>query len=191
MQVDAQGACWLDADEHHMGLALRTSGPLNCSEWKDGRQALRLGHDASLEQAGAQHSLSPVMPRRRSGDCLIMRRQGSQTRANSRRCGRKICASKLVDPVIAADGCKNLLVKISGKKRKFCPNIKGLFRKRNMAVRILQGQPGSSEAGEGTLEARGRARQWPSPDYESGGQEFESLRARHLSMTSASSTRRG
>jgi hypothetical protein len=52
-----------------------------------------LGHDASLEQAGAQHSLSPVMPSRRSGDCLIMRRQGSQTRANSRICGRKVYAS--------------------------------------------------------------------------------------------------
>jgi hypothetical protein len=34
---------------------------------------LRLGHDASLEQAGAQHSLSPVMPRRRSGDYLSVR----------------------------------------------------------------------------------------------------------------------
>jgi hypothetical protein len=76
MQVDASGACWLDADEHHLGLALRTGGAPNCSEWNDGRQALRLGHDASLEQAGAQHSLSPVMPGRRSGDCLIMRRQG-------------------------------------------------------------------------------------------------------------------
>lgn len=31
---------------------------------------LRLGHDASLEQAGAQHSLSPVTPRGRSDDCL-------------------------------------------------------------------------------------------------------------------------
>ena len=55
MQVDAAGACWLDADEHHLGLAPRTGGALNCSEWNDGRQALRLGHDASLEQAGAQH----------------------------------------------------------------------------------------------------------------------------------------
>src|SRR2546429_1526999 len=65
MQVDAR-ACQLDTDEHHRGLALRTSGALNCNEWNDGRQALRLGHDASLEQAGAQHSLSPVMlPRRR------------------------------------------------------------------------------------------------------------------------------
>jgi hypothetical protein len=50
---------------------------------------------------------------------------------------------ELADPVIAADGCKNLLAKISGKKLKFCPNIKGLFRKRNMEVRILQGRPGS------------------------------------------------
>ena len=73
LQVDAPGACWLDANEHHVGLAVRTGGALNCSEWNDGREALRLGHDASLEQAGAQHSLSPVMPSRRSGDCLSMR----------------------------------------------------------------------------------------------------------------------
>jgi hypothetical protein len=48
MQVDAR-ACQLDTDEHHQGLALRTSGALNCNECNDGRQALRLGHDASLE----------------------------------------------------------------------------------------------------------------------------------------------
>ena len=36
MQVDVPGACWLDADEHHTGLALRTGGALNCSEWNDG-----------------------------------------------------------------------------------------------------------------------------------------------------------
>src|SRR4051812_22443201 len=65
LQVDAPGACWLDANEHHLGLAIGTGGALNCSEWNDGREALRLGHDASLEQAGAQHSLSPVMPRGR------------------------------------------------------------------------------------------------------------------------------
>jgi hypothetical protein len=94
LQVDAPGACWLNANEHHLGLALRTGGALNCSEWNDGREALRLGHDASLEQAGAQHSLSPVMPRRRSGDCLIMRRQGSQTRVNSQIFGRKVSASR-------------------------------------------------------------------------------------------------
>jgi hypothetical protein len=73
MQVDAPGACWLDVNEHHLGLALRTSGALNCSEWNDGREALRLGHDASLEQAGAQHSLSLAMPGRRCGDRLSMR----------------------------------------------------------------------------------------------------------------------
>jgi hypothetical protein len=94
MQVDAPGACWLDANEHHLGLALRTGGALNRSEWNDGRVALRLGHDASLEQAGAQHSLSPVMPRRRSGDCLSMRLEGSQTRVNSQIFGRKVSAPR-------------------------------------------------------------------------------------------------
>ena len=58
LQVDVPGACWLDANEHHLGLALRTGGALNCSERNDGREALRLGHDASLERAGAQHSLT-------------------------------------------------------------------------------------------------------------------------------------
>ena len=58
MQVDAPGACWLDANEHHLGLAFRTGGALNCSESNDGRQALRLGHDASLEQAGATLSVT-------------------------------------------------------------------------------------------------------------------------------------
>ena len=48
MQVDAR-ACWLDTGEHHRSLALRTSGALNCNDWNDGRQALRPGHDASLE----------------------------------------------------------------------------------------------------------------------------------------------
>jgi hypothetical protein len=94
MQVDAPCACWLDADEHHLGLAPRTGRALNCSEWNDGRQALSLGHDASLEQAGAQHSLSPIMPRRRSGDCLIMRRQGLKRELISWRCGRKVGTSR-------------------------------------------------------------------------------------------------
>jgi hypothetical protein len=48
MQVDA-GADGLDAGEHHRRLALRTGGALECNEWNGGRQALRLGHDASLE----------------------------------------------------------------------------------------------------------------------------------------------
>jgi hypothetical protein len=53
MQVDAPAASWLDADQHHLGLAPRTGRALNCSEWNDGRQALRLGHDASLEMGGS------------------------------------------------------------------------------------------------------------------------------------------
>jgi hypothetical protein len=53
MQVVAR-ACQLDTDEHHRGLAHRTGGAAaNWSEWKDGRQALRLGHDASLEIGGS------------------------------------------------------------------------------------------------------------------------------------------
>ena len=43
MQVDAPGACWLDADEHHLGLALRTGGALNCNEWNEGRTGVETG----------------------------------------------------------------------------------------------------------------------------------------------------
>jgi hypothetical protein len=57
MQVDAPGACWLDTDEHHLGLALRTGGAPNCSEWNGGRQALRLGHDA-FPRIGGSATLS-------------------------------------------------------------------------------------------------------------------------------------
>jgi hypothetical protein len=49
MQVDAW-ACWLDAGEHHLGLALRTGGAPKCNRWNGGRQALRLVHDASLDR---------------------------------------------------------------------------------------------------------------------------------------------
>jgi len=49
MQVDAR-ACQRDTDEHHRGLALRTSGALNCNEWNDGRQARALF--ASITRAG-------------------------------------------------------------------------------------------------------------------------------------------
>jgi hypothetical protein len=52
VQVHAR-ACRLDADEHHRGLAPRTSGAPNCNEWNDGRQALRLGHDASPRIGGS------------------------------------------------------------------------------------------------------------------------------------------
>src|ERR1700737_4574677 len=37
MQVDTTGACWLDADEHHLGLAPRTGGALKCNRWNGGR----------------------------------------------------------------------------------------------------------------------------------------------------------
>jgi hypothetical protein len=63
-------------------------------------------------------------------------------------------------PILAADGCKNLLAKNSGKKRKLCRNIKGLFRKRNMAVRILQGQPGSPANVVSASVAPEKGRQW-------------------------------
>jgi hypothetical protein len=49
MQVDDTGAYRLDADEHHLGLSLRTGGALKCNRWNGGRQTLRSGHDASLE----------------------------------------------------------------------------------------------------------------------------------------------
>ncbi len=49
LQVDA-AARLFDAGEHHRGLARRTGGTPNCSEWNDGRQGLRLWHDASLEK---------------------------------------------------------------------------------------------------------------------------------------------
>jgi hypothetical protein len=45
MQVDAW-VCWLDANEHHLGLALRADGPLKCNRWNGGRLALRWAHDA-------------------------------------------------------------------------------------------------------------------------------------------------
>src|SRR5207245_482754 len=53
MQVDVQGACRLDADEHHLGLAPRTGWAPNCSERKDGRYALRLGHEGFPRTGGS------------------------------------------------------------------------------------------------------------------------------------------
>ena len=44
MQVDVPGGVWLDADEHHRGVALRTGGALKWSRKNGGRQVLRLGH---------------------------------------------------------------------------------------------------------------------------------------------------
>jgi hypothetical protein len=98
MQVDAR-ACWLDTGEHHRGLALRTSRALNCNEWNDGR---RVGHDASLEQAGARHSLSPVLPWRRSGDCLRRLSNASLIREV---CARKVGTSHSGAPVTRCGFC--------------------------------------------------------------------------------------
>jgi hypothetical protein len=44
MQVDVPGGVWLDADEHHRGVALRTGRALKWSRKNGGRQVLRLGH---------------------------------------------------------------------------------------------------------------------------------------------------
>src|SRR5260370_22387258 len=41
MQVDAPGACWLDAAEHHLGLALRTAGAPNSNSFKYGPPTFR------------------------------------------------------------------------------------------------------------------------------------------------------
>jgi hypothetical protein len=56
MQVDAR-ACWLDAGEHHLGLALRTGGTSKCNGWNGGRQVLRLGHDASPSNRRERNTL--------------------------------------------------------------------------------------------------------------------------------------
>jgi hypothetical protein len=51
-------AHWLDADEHHRGLAPRTGGALKWSRWIGGRQVLRLGHGASLPDRREHNTLS-------------------------------------------------------------------------------------------------------------------------------------
>jgi hypothetical protein len=75
MQVHARSRR-LNAEQHHPGFALRTGGALKRSRWNVGRQALGLGHGASLhKKAGAQHSRSPVLPGARSGDGASIRRR--------------------------------------------------------------------------------------------------------------------
>src|SRR5258706_3521346 len=71
-QVDAR-ACSLDTGEHHPGLALRTSGARNCSEWNGARKALRLGHDAFPRIGGSATLSHRESLGRRSGDCLSIR----------------------------------------------------------------------------------------------------------------------
>ena len=52
VQVDPR-ARWLDADEHHLGLAPRTGRALKWSRWNDGGRSSRLGHGASLQTGGS------------------------------------------------------------------------------------------------------------------------------------------
>jgi hypothetical protein len=59
-------SCGHNASEHHAGMALWAGGTLD-SSIDMVRQKIGFLHDASLEQAGARHSLSPVM-RLREGD---------------------------------------------------------------------------------------------------------------------------
>jgi hypothetical protein len=49
-----------DASEHHVSMTLWASGALDVEVDAIG-QRMELWHDASLKDAGAQHSLSPVM----------------------------------------------------------------------------------------------------------------------------------
>ena len=57
MQVEVPGGVWLDADEHHRGVALRTGGALKWGRKNGGRQVLRLGHGA-FPQIGGSTKLS-------------------------------------------------------------------------------------------------------------------------------------
>ena len=74
LQVGAR-ACWLDADEHHVGLAPRTGGALKRSRWNDGRLAFGLGHGASLKNGREHNTLSHLVAWVRTGDGASMRRR--------------------------------------------------------------------------------------------------------------------
>jgi hypothetical protein len=56
-----------DASQHHMVAALRASRALDMNVDVVG-QGVRVWHDASLKEAGAQHSLSPVRACEQCGD---------------------------------------------------------------------------------------------------------------------------
>jgi hypothetical protein len=56
VEADVQGH---DASEHHLSIALWAGGAMDDSADAFG-QGMRFWHDASLKEAGAQHSLSPV-----------------------------------------------------------------------------------------------------------------------------------
>jgi len=154
MQVNAQGACWLDTGKHHRGVALRTSRALNCHEWNDGRQGLRLGHDASLKQAGAQHSLSPEMPGRPSGDCQNICRQGSQRRVNSWTDGRKVGTSRYSG---GAGSCRRASCLIDRARVCGGPDAFPFVRNRTRARRVGL-EPSSRRSGRTSWVRRDRRR---------------------------------
>jgi hypothetical protein len=47
MQVDAPGPCWLDADEHHLGLALRTGGAVCTDNLNAGVAVMKSAQDGA------------------------------------------------------------------------------------------------------------------------------------------------
>jgi hypothetical protein len=83
MQVHARSRR-LNADQHHLGFALRTGGALKRSRWNGGRQALGLGHGASLHKKGGSTTLS-VTGIARGADRRWNKHtpQGTQARVNS------------------------------------------------------------------------------------------------------------
>jgi len=94
MQVDAR-ARWLDTGEHHLGLAPGTGGAFNCSEWSDGRHALRLGHNASLPLIGGSATLSVTgNALGGSGDGPTMRLKEFQRELIRPAYGRKVGANR-------------------------------------------------------------------------------------------------
>ena len=59
MEVETH-ACGHDASEYHVGMALWASRAMDVDA-DVVRQGIGFLHDASLKEAGAQHSLSPVI----------------------------------------------------------------------------------------------------------------------------------
>lgn len=57
MQVDARSRR-LNADQHHLGFALRAGGALKRSRWNGARRALGFGHGASLTKRRERNTLS-------------------------------------------------------------------------------------------------------------------------------------
>ena len=94
MQVDPR-ARWLDADEHHLGLAPGTGRALKWSRWNRGGRSSRLGHGASL-QTGGSTTLSVTG---NTGDNESMRRR--ELKRESIRLGRASeggCGSRIKGP---------------------------------------------------------------------------------------------